>query len=97
MGRVHRRRLEAGIVYKEFPARRNKLPVPEHRESVAMTASRLGNLGPDAAQESLIAEAFPVFSLQSRALAPETSSPQTHSTAIQSVVAETSGLHPGTD
>ncbi len=50
MGRLHRRRLEAGIVYKEFPARRNEFPVPEHWESVAMTASRLGNLGPDAAR-----------------------------------------------
>ena len=50
MDRPHRRRLAAGLIYKEFPARRDQFPALRHREFVAMTASRLENLGPDAAR-----------------------------------------------
>ena len=32
---------------REFPARRKKFPVPDHREFVAITAERLVNLGAD--------------------------------------------------
>ncbi len=40
-----RRGLEAGVACQDFPARRNEFPVPDHRESVAEAAERLGNFG----------------------------------------------------
>ncbi len=40
----------AGFACRDFPARRNEFPVPDHRESVAMTAERLGNLGAGSAR-----------------------------------------------
>jgi len=46
----HRRSLEAGVALQNFPARRNKFPVPDHRESVATTAERLRNLGAESAR-----------------------------------------------
>jgi hypothetical protein len=40
--------MEVGIARRDFPARENLFPVPYYRESVAMTAEWLGNLGPNA-------------------------------------------------
>ena len=47
MGRLHRRRLEAVFAGGDFPARREKFPVPDYREFEATTAETLGNLGPN--------------------------------------------------
>ena len=72
MDRLHRRSLNAGIAYKEFPARRDEFSVPELGESVAMIVERLVDLGPEAYLFSLfnqrISKRRPV---RSRAVAPE--------------------------
>ncbi len=47
MGRLHRRSLDSVFAAGDFPARREKFPVPDYREFDATTAETLGNLGPD--------------------------------------------------
>ena len=49
MGWLSRLSLEGGFACRDFPARRNEFPVPDHRESVATTAERLRNLGAESA------------------------------------------------
>jgi hypothetical protein len=44
-GMARRLSLESGFACRDFPARRNEFPVPDHREFVAPTAKRLRNLG----------------------------------------------------
>jgi len=50
MGWLSRLSLESGFACRDFPARRNEFPVPDHRESVATTAERLRNLGAESAR-----------------------------------------------
>ncbi len=49
----------AGFACRDFPARRNEFPVPDHRESVATTAERLRNLGAERAPGGFSLEGFP--------------------------------------
>ena len=43
---LHHHALETRIASMDFPAHRNRFPVPNYRESVTMVSETLGNLGP---------------------------------------------------
>jgi hypothetical protein len=43
---LHRRSSEVGGACKDFPARRDELPAPAHRELAATAVERRGNFGP---------------------------------------------------
>ena len=95
MGWLSRLSLESGFACRDFPARRNEFPVPDHRESVAMTAERLRNLGAESARSVQFRRISLYFPCRTGIPAIETSSLSTAPTAIQSAGAETFRAQPG--
>jgi hypothetical protein len=99
-------RLEEVFAAGDFPARRDKFPVPDYREFEATIVETLGNLGPNSlkgARNRRNSLYFPcITGIRPRDQLPpdsvhplESSSPQTPSTAIESARAETLPIHPG--
>ena len=73
-------RLESGLARRDFPARRNEFPVPDHRESVAITVEGLRNLGAERARRVQSRRISLYFPCRSGKPTAETSSLQTGST-----------------
>jgi hypothetical protein len=85
---LHRRGLETGFVFQDFPARRNEFPVSLQREISHDGGGKAAESWSRLRRESPVSKDFPVFSLLISAMVVETSSLQTASTAIESARAE---------